>query len=123
MLDQWRWLIREVSALTRLTFALGLLAPPGVLAAPSEVKVFSDELAAPGESTLETHFNKASRAGRRADNQATPIQFMPEYSYGASKNWELSLQLPVAFEQSRLRSEGFRAEIQYVAPHDENDGF
>ena len=110
-------------ASARLLFALGLFAPLSVLAAPNEIKVFSDELAAPGESTIETHVNKASRAGRRAGNQAAPLQIMPEYSYGIWKNWELSLQLPAAFQQSRLRSEGIRAEIQYVAPHDDDEGF
>ncbi len=48
---------------------------------------------------------------------------MPEYSYGMWRNWEFSFQLPVASEQDRVRTNGYRTELQYVAPHDEDEGF
>jgi len=83
-------------------------------AAPNEIKIFTDELANYGEHTLETHVNKASR---------TPLQVMPEYSYGIWHDWEFSLQLPAAFGQDASRLEGYRTELQYVAPHDEDAGF
>ena len=83
-------------------------------AAPNEIKVFTDELASYGEHTLETHVNKASR---------TPLQVMPEYSYGIWHDWEFSLQLPAAFGQNASRLEGYRTELQYVAPHDKDAGF
>jgi hypothetical protein len=92
-------------------------------AAPNEIKVFTDELATYGEQTLETHANKASRAGPGAENRATPFQIMPEYSYGIWRNWELSLQLPVALQQDQLRTNGYRGELQYVVPHDEDQGW
>ncbi len=47
---------------------------------------------------------------------------MPEYSYGIWKNWEFSLQLPAAFSDDKNRIEGYRAELQYVAPHDADAG-
>jgi hypothetical protein len=84
------------------------------IAAPNEIKVFTDELANYGEHTLETHVNKASR---------TPLQVMPEYSYGIWHDWEFSLQLPAAFGQNASRLEGYRTELQYVAPHDKDAGF
>ena len=93
------------------------------VAAPNEIKVFSDELAAEGEHNLETHINKAWRPSSRAAFSGAPLQLMPEYSYGIWKDWEFSVQLPVALMQSRLRSSGFRLELQYIAPHDEDDGF
>jgi len=83
-------------------------------AAPNEIKIFTDELANYGEHTLETHVNKASR---------TPLQVMPEYSYGIWHNWEFSLQLPAAFGQDASRLEGYRTELQYVSPHDKDAGF
>jgi len=92
-------------------------------AAPNEIKIFTDELANYGEHTLETHVNKASRAGPRIENRRTPLQVMPEYSYGIRHDWEFSLQLPAAFGQDASRLEGYRAELQYVAPHDEDGGF
>ena len=98
-------------------------APLCAIAAPNEIKVFTDEIAAYGEQTLETHVNKASRTGPAADNRVSPLQVMPEYSYGIWRNWEFSLQLPVASQQERLRTNGYRTELQYVAPHNEYEGF
>lgn len=76
--------------------------------APNEIKVFTDELAAYGGQTLETHANKA-RSG--------PLRLMPEWSYGVAPAWELSLQLPFAFNTDRAANEGYRTELQYIAPH------
>jgi hypothetical protein len=92
-------------------------------AAPNEIKVFTDELASYGQHTLETHANKASRAGRAVAGRRTPLQVMPEYSYGIWHNWEFSLQLPAAFGRDGSALEGYRAELQYVAPHDHYEGF
>ncbi len=114
--------------MTRRLRALAAAIPlsffsPGTESAPHEIKVFTDELANQGEHTLETHANKASRAGPRADGRATPLQVMPEYSYGVRENWEISLQLPASEAQGRVRSDGYRSELQYVAPHDQTEGF
>lgn len=96
-----------------LAFFLGLCT--GLAgAAPNEIKVFTDELAAYHAHTLETHVNKA-RTG--------PLRVMPEYSYGIWHDWEFSLQVPLAFGSSAANNEGYRAELQYVAPHDEERGF
>ncbi len=97
------------------TLALFLSLCSGLAgAAPNEIKVFTDELAAYHAYTLETHVNKA-RTG--------PLRVMPEYSYGIWHNWEFSLQLPFAFSSDGSNGEGYRAELQYVAPHDEERGF
>jgi hypothetical protein len=82
-------------------------------AAPNEIKIFTDEIASPGEHTLEVHANRAPTSG---------YQVMPEYSYGVHPGWELSLQLPVSAERGRLHGDGYRAEMQYVAPHDPSQG-
>jgi hypothetical protein len=82
-------------------------------AAPNEIKVFTDELAPYGEQTLETHINK----GRES-----PLRVMPEWSYGIAPQWELSLQLPFAFQSNRAADEGYRVELQYIAPHDDERG-
>lgn len=109
------------------SFWSGILAlgtvPVIAAAAPNEIKVFTDELARYREHTLEFHVNKASSAGPKADNQATPLQIMPEYSYGLRRNWELSFQLPFALDEGSNRLVGYRGELQYVAPHDEDEGF
>ena len=106
-----------------LAFMAAALAGTAALAAPEEIKVFTDELAAYGEHTLETHANKASRAGPRASSRLVPLQIMPEYSYGLWRNWEFSLQVPAAVSQSSARLQGYRAELQYIAPHNADSGF
>lgn len=78
-------------------------------AAPNEIKVFTDELARYREHTLETHVNKANTG---------PLRVMPEYSYGIWHDWEISFQLPFA----STTSEGYRGELQYIAPHDDDRG-
>jgi hypothetical protein len=93
---------------------LFLLAPAAAHAAPNEIKVFTDELARYRQHTLETHVNKADSG---------PLRLMPEYSYGLWRDWELSLQLPLAFTSDSANGEGYRAELQYIAPHDEAEGF
>jgi hypothetical protein len=98
-------------------------APPLAAAAPNEIKVFTDELARYREHTLEFHVNKASSAGPKAEDRSTPLQIMPEYSYGIGRNWELSFQLPLAIDQGSSSLDGYRAELQYVAPHVEDEGF
>ena len=107
----------------RLVIACSAVAPAFVAAAPNEIKVFTDELARYREHTLEVHVNKASSAGPKASDQRTPLQIMPEYSYGVRRNWELSFQLPLAIDEGTGRLDGYRAELQYVAPHDEDEGF
>jgi hypothetical protein len=89
-----------------------LIWPLAAAAAPNEIKVFTDELAAPGEHTLELHANRA----------ASRLQLMPEYSYGAAPGWELSLQLPFAYQDASVSGAGYRGELQYVAPHDASQG-
>jgi len=93
--------------------AAALACGSAAIAAPNEIKVFTDELAAYGRQTLETHANKA-RAG--------PLRLMPEWSYGVAPNWEFSLQLPFAFNSDRAANEGYRAELQYIAPHGDERG-
>lgn len=92
---------------------LPLAAPLQAWAAPNEIKIFTDEIASPGEHTLEVHANRAP---------ATGYQVMPEYSYGASRGLELSAQLPVSGQRGSLHGDGYRGELQYVAPHDPAQG-
>ena len=86
------------------------LAPAVAAAAPNEIKVFTDELAGFHEHTLEVHANRSART-----------RLMHEYSYGLLHDWEVSVQLPLALSDG-VRAEGYRAELQYVAPHDDQAG-
>ena len=109
-----------------------MLAPPGVaillalpqtlLAAPNEIKVFTDELAGFEQETLETHVNIALPFLETRGQRQTVTQVMPEYSYGIWRNWEASLQLPVSWSQGVFYLNGIRGELQYVAPHNDTRG-
>ena len=107
----------------RLTVWVLLLGPPIAVAAPHEIKVFTDELAGYGEHTLELHMNKALRGAPVTQGRRTPFQVMPEYSYGLRRNWEISFQLPGSWDRDRPRIDGSRVELQYVAPHDDDRGW
>lgn len=109
--------------LKRILLASLVAVPVIGAAAPNEIKVFTDELARYREHTLEFHVNKASSAGPKNENQSTPLQIMPEYSYGIRRDWELSFQLPFAIDAGSNQLVGYRSELQYVAPHDEDEGF
>jgi len=108
--------------LKRILLASLGAAPLIGAAAPNEIKVFTDELARYREHTLEFHVNKASKPGPAAENQATPLQIMPEYSYGLRRDWELSFQLPFTIDAGSSDLVGYRTELQYVAAHDEDEG-
>jgi hypothetical protein len=96
----------------KLAASACLIWPLAAAAAPEEIKIFTDELAVPGEHSLEVHANKA---GSR-------LQLMPEYSYGVARGWELSLQFPFAYQDAGVSAGGLRGELQYVAPHDASQG-
>jgi hypothetical protein len=103
--------------------ALSLLMGGVAVAAPNEIKVFTDEITSVGETSVELHINKGSRSGPNALNRDQPLQLMPEVSYGFSKDWEISLHLPASYQNQKLRSNGQRLELQYVASHDAESGF
>lgn len=110
--------LAPVVLVVTLCFGLGV---ERVGAAPNEIKVFTDELAPPGEYTVEIHANAARRPAAFAGRAYQSVQFMPEFSYGIWKNWEASLQLPVAHASGRWIGDGARAELQYV-PHARSGG-
>jgi hypothetical protein len=90
-----------------------VLAARAGLGAPNEIKVFTDEIVGYRRHSLEAHVNGAGGT----------LQVMPEYSYGLRPDWEASFQLPMGERHGELHADGFRVELQYVAPHDEAQGW
>jgi len=101
------------------TFCLSCIA---AIAASSEVKVFTDELAELHEDSMEFHFNIKRLRNPSPGARQNVFQAMPEYSLGFARNWEFSLQFPTGRYGGNWRSNGVRTELQYVAPHDDDDG-
>ena len=91
-------------------FGFCLAFSSGVVAAPHEIKVSTDELVAHRGYSVETHINKASRSGPAAGKSERPLQLMPEYSYGIRPNWQMrftrSLSRPARTVQVEKRQLG-----------------
>lgn len=88
-------------------------------AAPDEIRVITDDLSDQGDVSLELH-----AASVRARTNATTQhlgQGLTELSYGVSETLQVSVQLPVSREPG-WRANGVNVELQYIAPHDHQNG-
>lgn len=95
-------------------------------AADEEIQVYLDEMNAPGEPGLDLHLNTVTAGDRSLDypGQEPSLRrwrLTPEFSYGLSRTVELGLYLPLATLASdgRLRAEGIKGRIKWLAPHGE----
>lgn len=98
---------------------LAVCAAPA-LAAPTDFRVLTDELTDVDEFGLELQASWARPA--RKVGGATVFQGLAELAYGLSKDWELSLQLPVSHASGTWRSTGANLELTYIAPHTDDEG-
>lgn len=84
--------------------------------------MLSDDIAQPGEANLEFQASVARPPRLASLGPGLVWQGLAELAYGLRKNWEVSAQLPVARVHGTLYSTGLNAEVQYVAPHDDDEG-
>ncbi|MFG6485485.1 hypothetical protein ACG04R_02305 [Roseateles sp. BYS78W] len=108
----------------RITAAclLALGTTTAALAAPFELVVYSDDVAAPGEVEVETVASLAhTRAGSGLPRRVG--QVLGEVNYGIANGWAVGLELPYTYTSGRHKVEGLAVELQYVAPHDEDAGW
>lgn len=114
--DAWRAI--------RPALLLGLMvaAPAQVAAAPEEIQVYTDDVNAPGEFSLEMHVNYVLEgprtpgyAGQLPTNHV--LQATPEFSYGFAKNWDAGLYLLSArAADGNLYANGAKLRVKYIAP-------
>ena len=90
-------------------------------AAPYEITVLTDELTEPSDHAIELHLNLAKPAPRGEFTSGKVAQILIEYSFGLSKTTQLSVQLPVSRVAGRWHGNGIRGELQYVAPHNDDE--
>jgi hypothetical protein len=109
-------------ALCAALVALISFAPAGVVAAPEEIQVYTDDINAPGEFGLEMHINYVVD-GLRAPSYAGQLptrhvlQVTPEFSYGFAKNWDAGLYLLSAIApDGNFYGNGAKLRVKYVAP-------
>lgn len=105
-----------------LALLCGALAgATSAVAAPEEIKVYTDDIAGVGEHALEWQTSVA-RAPKRNVAQGTTVNTMGEYAYGWRDDLELGVQLPLARRAGAWQATGLFAEAQYIAPHDADAG-
>lgn len=114
---------RRVVRLVGVLALLGavLAGATSALAAPEEVKVYTDDIAEQGEHALEWQSTFA-RSPKRDNPQCTTVNTMAEYAYGWRDDLEFGVQLPLARRAGEWRATGLFAEAQYIAPHDADAG-
>ncbi|HJV00365.1 MAG TPA: hypothetical protein VJ752_07455 [Burkholderiaceae bacterium] len=116
-------MFRRVFRIGAVLASLGgvLAGATSALAAPEEIKVYTDDIAEPGEHALEWQ-TVVARSPRTRSPQCTTVNTMGEYAYGWRDDLELGIQLPLARWAGQWRATGLFAEAQYIAPHDADDG-
>ena len=92
-----------------------------VNAAPSDIRVLTDDIAATGELGLEFQSGLAQSTSHNQD-RGRVVQGLAEVAYGVANHWETSLQLPVSRVGGTWFGTGINGELQFIAPHDDDDG-
>ena len=107
-----------------MALSVELISIGTACAAPADMKILSDEISALGEVGLELQTNIAMPSiNGDKQGQGNVFKGILEPAYGIAENREVSLQLPVEQVDGTWYGTGFNTEFQYVAPHDEAEGF
>ena len=110
------------------TFAwlLGLASGMGFcissLAAPYELRIYSDDIPEAGETELEVIMSVAKPKVTQESPPGLVMQSLFEYGFGLGNGWSVGFELPVSRVQGHNTVEGLKAEVQYVAKHDKYVG-
>ena len=99
-----------------------LCLPAATLAAPADFRVLTDELTNMGEFGVDLQSSIARRQGAPGEAAPRVVQGLAELSYGLSKHWELSLQLPASRVSGTTNGNGANVELTYIAPRDAESG-
>lgn len=100
--------------------AFSLLACSARAALPDEIQVYTDDLNAPGERSMELHVNTTPRGRRTADfpGEVTPghgLRVTPEFSLGLTPTMDAALYLPfVRDAEGRLLFGGPKLRLKWL---------
>lgn len=104
------------------TLALALTCPLAGLAAPYELRVYSDDIPQPDESEIELIMSVAKPRLMDQSPRGQVFQTLMEYGYGMGNGWSIGLELPVSHVDGHNQLNGLKVEAQYVAEHDPHQG-
>ena len=102
--------------------ALALTCPLAGLAAPYELRVYSDDFPQPDESEIELIMSVAKPRLMDQSPRGQVFQTLMEYGYGLGNGWSIGLELPVSHVDGHNQLNGLKVEAQYVAEHDPHQG-
>lgn len=109
-------------SLLGMAAALALAGP--ARAADEEIQVYMDEINAPGTFGLDVHLNTVAQGSAALDYPGAEAsrhrwRITPEFSYALNRTTELGLYLPLATiaADGRLRVQGIKARLKWLAPH------
>ena len=95
---------------------------PDALAAPYELRVYSDDIPRQGESELEWIVGVARPRNGTDGPNGLVTQALVEYGFGLGKGWSIGLELPLSHTGEHTKASGIKAEAQYVAEHNSQAG-
>lgn len=109
-------------AITVLGAPVILSWPTQALAAPYELRIYSDDIPHKGESELEVIASVAKPKLVDEGPRSHVVQTLLEYGYGLGHGWSIGLELPMSHADGRNTLNGLKFEAQYVAEHNAHQG-
>mgnify|MGYP000196241838 FL=1 len=92
------------------------------LAAPYELRVYSDDIPQKGESEIEVIMSMAKPKLTDEGPHGQVFQTLVEYGYGLGHGWSIGLELPMSHVDGHNKLNGVKVEAQYVADHNAHQG-
>lgn len=88
-----------------------------VHAASYELRIYSDDIPKQGDGEIEFVMSVSKPKASLDGPTGRVVQTLVEFGYGLGHGWAIGLELPSSRVQGRDKVEGLKAEVQYVAEH------
>ncbi len=110
------------SASKVLALCMAAMCPSVMLAAPYELRVYSDDIPKKEEAEIELIMSMAKPKPMDDGPRGQVFQTLVEYGYGLGHGWSIGLELPMSHVDGQNKLNGLKVEAQYVAKHDASHG-
>lgn len=101
----------------------GGLCPTVGLAASYELRIYADDNPRKDEAEVELVMSVSKPKPTVDGPSGRVVQTLIEYGYGLGNGWAIGLELPTSHTQGHNKTEGLKAEVQYVANHNQTQGW